>query len=73
MDVQNHLKTVYLEIIQIIVPTILGDGKMTHSMEVTTTQIHRIVRLVTEMIWKGAPRVYHALPAMLTIFTTELM
>ena len=60
MDVQNHLKTVCLEVSPILVTTIQLDGKMTHSMGVTTLQIHRIVRLVTERIWKGAPRVYHA-------------
>ena len=60
MDVQNHLKTVCLEVSPIIVTTIQLDGKMTPSTGVTTPQIHKIVRPVTGRIWKGAPRVYHA-------------
>ena len=48
MGVQNLLKGVCLEVSQILIPTIQLDGKMTHSMGVTSLRIHKIVRPVTE-------------------------
>jgi len=73
MDAQKHLKRVCLEVSPILVTTIQRDGKMIPSMGVTSVQIRKIVKPVTERIWKEAPQVYHALPAMLKIFIIEVL
>lgn len=45
---------------------------MIPSMGVTTPQIRKIVRPVTERTWKGGPRVYHAHLAITVAFQEVL-
>ena len=50
MGVQNLLATVCLEVSQIIIPTILQDGKIIRSTGGTSLQIRKIVKPVMEEI-----------------------
>ncbi len=62
MGVHNLLKRVCLKVIS----TILRDGKIIRSTEMSSLQILKTVEPVMGKTLKGVPRVYHAVLAIMT-------